>query len=79
MSAKLSKNLPKRCTNEKLKSKRARNAAKNTAAKALRIKEQNNREIVNSQRGYTGKDIDNAQRQEHGKQYRAYKKGLLNY
>lgn len=58
--AKLSKKLPKRVTNEKAKAKRARSQAKSEQAKIARVMIQQQRERENANRGYTGKQLDNA-------------------
>lgn len=57
--SKVQKKLPKRVTNVKGKAKRERSWLKNQRAKELRIKEQQRREDVNRERGYTGNDLHN--------------------
>jgi hypothetical protein len=71
--------LPKRCGNTRKKETRNRSWVKGQTAKQARIKEQNEREAANAHRGYTGKQADDVLRRVHGTEYRAFKKGLLNY
>lgn len=77
--AKLSKKLPKRVTNEKAKAKRARSRAKSEQAKIARVMIQQQRERENANRGYTGKQLDNAIRRyakTHGYSYRWFVNNL---
>lgn len=74
--AKMSKKIPKRATNDKLKLKRARSFNKNQQDKSMRKLRQDMREIANRQRGFTGKQLDNAARKAFGKDYRKYKRAV---
>lgn len=80
-ASKVQKKLPKRVTNEKSKSRRARSWAQNQIFKNNMKTDQARREQINANRGFTGKQLDNAIRRNaklHNLNYRVLRKENTN-
>ena len=71
---KLSKNLPKRCSNVRLSDRRKASFARGRMAKDARILTDQQAQRDNRKRGYTGKMLDDAFRKAFRADYRAYKR-----
>lgn len=78
-ASKVQKKLPKRVTNEKSKARRAKSWVTSQREKMNNITQQAKREKINAERGFTGKQLDNAIRRyakEFGLNYRILKDGM---